>query len=447
MTIDMRTTRKILDYAMSHGIDAAEVFLRVSSSTTVEVKEGKVDAFERANGAGVGLRVLLGGRMGFAFTTDISEGALKALAEAAVTNGRNVEPDPFQVIPSVPQASYGTVDIYDPEIVALSEREKIERVKAMEQEAFAVDSRIKRIRKAQAGFSEYETIITNTLGAAISYKGTACSASIEVVAEDKGEAQAGWDFDVSRFYRRLDIEEIGRRAARRALGLLGARGIQTVKAPVVLEQHVAAEFLSILASGLSAENVQKRRSLFMGRLGEDVLSPELTVYDDGRLDGGIGTAPADDEGVPMSRKIVIEKGRLLMFLHNSYTAKKDGAESTGNCVRGGFNGLPGVGVTNLYIEAGGKTLDELLAAAGEGLFVTEVMGSHTANPISGDFSVGATGFWIEKGKVSYPVREVTIAGNLLELMKNVAAVGSDLRFSGRIGSPSLLVKELSIAGR
>lgn len=447
MTNHICTTRKILDYAMSHGIDAAEVFLRISSSTTVEVKGGKVDAFERANEAGAGLRVMSEGRMGFAFTTDFSDEALKALAEAAATNGRNVEPDPFQVIPRAARASFGPVNIYDPELVALSEREKIDRVKAMEQEAFAVDGRIKRIRKAQAGFSESETVIMNTLGAEVSYKGTACSASIEVVAEENGEAQAGWDFDVSRFYRKLDIEEIGRRAARRALGLLGARGIETVKAPVVIEWHVAVEFLSILASGLSAENVQKGRSLFMGRLGEEVLSPGITIYDDGLLDGGLGTAAADDEGVPMKRKTVIEKGRLLMFLHNSYTAKKDGTVSTGNCVRGGFKGLPGVGVTNLYIEAGGRSLDELLAAAGEGLFVTEVMGGHTANPISGDFSVGATGFWIEKGKVSYPVREVTIAGNILDLMKNIIAVGSDLRFSGRIGSPSLLVKSLSIAGR
>jgi PmbA protein len=171
------------------------------------------------------------------------------------------------------------------------------------------------------------------------------------------------------------------------------------------------------------------------------------VLDDGLLEGGLGTAPTDDETVPMKKKTVIERGRLTMFLYNTYTANKDKTASTGNGMRGGFKGLPGVGLTNLYIEPGDSTLQDLMASVGRGLYITEVMGMHTANPISGDFSVGATGFWIEKGEKAYPVREITIAGNILDLMKNVAVVGSDIRFSGRIGSPSLLIRELSIGGK
>ncbi|HTG02117.1 MAG TPA: TldD/PmbA family protein [Nitrospirota bacterium] len=445
--MERETAERILSLAASLKTDAADVFLRAYSSTTVEVKDQQVDAFERARDVGVGLRVLVGSRMGFAFTTDFSGQALETLVRAAVTNAETVEEDPFHSIPPKAAAPYSPAVIYDPELPLLTEKEKIDRVMAMEREAYNVDGRIKRIRKASASFSDAETLIMNSHGAEVAYRSTACSSSIEVVAEDKGESQAGSEFDVSRFYRRLRIEEVGRKAAERALDLLGARHIDSVKAPIVIEAPVAQEFLSLMAGGFSAESVQKKRSLFMNRLGTEVAAPLVTVVDDGLLDGGLGSAPSDDETVPLRKKTVINAGRLELFLYNTYTANKDKTVSTGNGMRGGFKGMPGVGVTNLYIEPGKEPLGGLLSSLDSGLFVTEVMGMHTANPISGDFSVGATGFWIEKGKKAYPVREITIAGNILDLMRHVDAVGSDLRFSGRIGSPSLRIKELSIGGK
>jgi PmbA protein len=318
---------------------------------------------------------------------------------------------------------------------------------AMEREAFSVDARVKLVRKAEAGFSESETLILNSSGVESWYRSTACSSSIQVVAEERGESQAGSEFDVSRFYRKLAIEEVGRRAARRALDLLGARRLDSVKAPVVLESTVAQEFLSVMAGSFSAENVQKKKSLFVGKLNTLVASPIVTVYDDGLLDGGIGTAPSDDESVPTRTKIMVEKGVLTGYLYNTYTANKDNTQSTGNGMRGGFKGIPGVGITNLYIGAGQVSPEDLIASTPRGLYVTDVMGMHTANPISGDFSVGATGFWIEKGVKAYPVREITIAGNILDLMRDIDAICSDLRFSGRIGSPTIRIKALSISGK
>ena len=445
--MDKRFAEKILSLAGSFKTDAADVFLRSSSASTIEVKEQNVDAFERARDRGVGLRVLKDGHMGFAFTTDLSDSAIKTLVQSALTNARNTEADPFHAVLAGPAAAYHTTAIFDPEITTLSEKEKIERVMAMEREAFAVDSRIKRIRKASASFSDSETLIMNTNGAEVFYRSTACSASIEVVAEDNGESQAGSEFDVSRFYQKLAIEEVGRKAARRALDLLGAKHIASIKAPIILEATVAQEFLGLMASGFSAESVQKKRSLFMGKIDTDVASPVITVVDDGLLEGGLGTAPSDDELMPMKKKIVIDKGRLALFLYNMYTANKDKTVSTGNGIRGGFKGVPGVGVTNLFIEPGTASLEELIYSMDSGLYVSEVMGMHTANAISGDFSVGATGFWIERGKKAYPVREITIAGNILDVMKHVDAVGCDIRFSGRLGSPSLRVREISIAGK
>ncbi len=447
MNINKGIADTILSLSGDLKADAAEVFLRSSTSTTIEVKDQQVDAFERARDIGVGLRVLAGGRQGFSYTTDLTEPSLRELARSAAASARNTEADPFAIIPARSSSPYQEVNVFDPAIAALSEQEQIDRVMAMEREAYAVDPRVRRIRKASASFYQAETLIANTHGASVFYRGTAASASIEVVAEEKGESQAGWEYDVRRFYGQLDIEETGRRAARKALDLLGACHIDSIKAPVVLEASVAEEILSVISSGFSAENVQKKKSLFIGRLGSEVMSPLITVYDDGLREGGLGTAPSDDELVPASKKTVIDRGRLALFLHNARTANQDRTESTGNGIRSGFKGVPGVGVTNLYIAPGPHSPGELIASTPRGLYVSEIMGVHTANPISGDFSVGATGFWIEKGRKAYPVREITIAGNVLDLMKNVDAVGNDLRFSGRTGSPSLRIKELSIGGK
>lgn len=444
--MDTHEAQKVLSLLVQLKADAAEVYFRSYTSTTVEVKDQRVDAFDRAQDIGAGLRALVDGRLGFAFTTDISPEALHRCAQAAVTNAVSAEPDPLNALPGKPD-SYPASTIHDPALVNLAHDEMIARVMALEREAFAVDPRIKRIRKASASFSQADTLILNSHGAAVSYKSTACSSGIEVVAEENGEAQAGSDFDVKRFYRKLRFEEVGRKAAHRALDLLGAKRIASVKAPIVLEAPVAQEFLSMIASGLSAESVQKKRSLFINKIGTLVASPVVTILDDGHLEGGLGSAPSDDEAVPVTKKSVITEGTLKMFLHNTYTAARAGTASTGNGIRGGFKGLPGVGVTNLYIQPGTCTLEGLLDQAGRGLLVTDVMGMHTANPISGDFSVGATGFWIENGQKAYPVREITIAGNILEVMKNVDTVGCDLLFSGRIGSPSLLIRELSIGGK
>lgn len=441
------TADTVLARAVKRCPDGAEVYLRDATSTTVEVKDQKVDAFERAHDSGVGLRILANGRIGFAFTTDLSTDGLSALVDRAVANAASIDRDPAAVLADAPPAAYPQVAVHDPLIGRLTEQEKIDRVMAMERAAYAVDSRVKRIRKASASFSESDTLIRNSRGSEVFSRATAVSASIEVVAEAQGEAQAGWDFDVRRFYKDIDIEGVGRCAAEKALDLLGARHIDSVKAPVILDNAVAEEFLSILASGFSAENVQKKKSLLINKLDKAIASPLVTIIDDGLREGGLGTAPSDDELVPMRTKTVVDQGRLALFLYNCSAARKDGTASTGNGVRAGFRSVPGVGVTNLFIRPGAITPAQLISDTGRGLLVTEIMGAHTANAISGDFSVGATGFWIERGEKAYPVREITIAGNILDVMQNVDAVCSDLRFSGRTGSPTVRIKELSISGK
>jgi len=436
---------EILDRLMRLKPDGAEVYLKTAESFNVEVKDQGVEALDASRSHGIGLRILLDGRIGFSFTSDISEGSIDNLIKAIFNNTRNVERDGYATLPER-ASDYPNPSIYDEGLVRLSWEERIKRAIVLERAALDYDRRIKKVRKASFSLSLYDTLILSSKGIEVSYKGTLSSVSIMAVAEEGGDSQMAYDLSVSPFLDRLDIEDVGRRAAEKAVGMLGAKRISPVKAPIIIENSVAAEFLGVLAPALSAEAVQKGRSLFGGKVGQRVATPLVTIIDDGILSGGIATAPADDEGVPMQRKVLIERGELKGFLHNTYTAKREGIRSTGNCIRGGFRGIPGVGITNLYIEKGGESKDSLIRDLKRGFYIREAMGVHTANPISGDFSIGVSGLWIEDGMAVYPVREAVISGNIIDLMDKIEGVADDLRFYGRVGSPTLMVSDIDISG-
>ncbi len=273
---------------------------------------------------------------------------------------------------------------------------------------------------------------------------TSCAAQIMVVAEDGGDSQMGWDFDGSRFLGDVTFEKVGKNAARRALRLLGAKKMNSVKADVILDNSVATEFLGIFASLLSSDYVQKGKSLLAGKLHQKVVGELVNVVDDGSMERKLGSRPFDDEGVPTSKKYLIDCGMLSGYMYNVYTAKKDGVTSTGNAVKAGFSSLPGVGPSNLHIPASSGSGD-ILAFLDKGLYITDAMGIHTANPVSGGFSIGVSGLWIEKGVVKYPVKEAVISGNILDFFGKVKAVGNDLRFYGNMGAPSMMIGPLDIS--
>jgi PmbA protein len=287
----------------------------------------------------------------------------------------------------------------------------------------------------------------NSRGLDKAYSATTCTAQIMVVAEDGSDSQMAWDFEGSRFLSDVVFEEVGRNAATRALLLLRAKAMNGAKCPVILDNSVATEFLGIFSSLLSSESVQKGKSLLAHRQGEEVVNPLVSIVDDGLMEHKLGSRPFDDEGVPTSRKHLIKDGVLQGFLYNVYTARKEGVMSTGNAVRGSFSGLPTVGPTNLYIPAcpASSGPEDLCRVMGRGLYITDAMGTHTANPISGEFSVGVSGLWIDGGIIKYPVKEAVISGNILDLFRRVSSVGSDLRFYGNVGSPSLLIGATDIS--
>lgn len=437
---------KLMELALRKGADEAEVYAKWSKSLGIEVKGQKIDTLESSTTVGYCIRVIKAKRLGFSYSTDPDE--MDRVAEAAVEAAEYTEPDESLGLPSHCKPS--EVAIFDTAISSLPEQDAIDHVMLIEKTAFDEDRRIRRVRKAAGYFGAGDTYIVNSKGVDIHYASTGCSAQITVIAEEDGESQMGWDYEGSRFLQDLSFERVGRKGARRALQLLGAKKITPLRGFVLLDNSIASEFLGIFATALSSESVQKKKSMLAGKKGAQVASAGINIIDSGLLAGRLGSKPVDDEGVPTSSKVLIERGVLNGYLYNTYTARKEGVSSTGNAVRGGAASLPLVGPTNLYCEpAGPEYLSDfsgLLKTIDRGLYVIETMGMHTANPISGEFSVGASGLWVEKGEITYPVKEAVISGNILDLFKNISRVGDDLRFYGNIGSSSLLIEGVDISG-
>jgi PmbA protein len=425
------------------GCDAAEVFIKESKGISVEAKEGKVEALEASRDFGIAIKVIKNKKLGFAFTTDLDD--IEAAIDKAVDYASWTADDEFVDIPENLHAS--DVLIFDSKIMNIQDDEVIKNALILEEFALGFDTRVKKVRKAEVGAGTGNTTIMNSRGVDISYQSTFCSAIVTALAQDeKGDSQVGWDYSSSRRIDDINLREVGEGASQKALELLNSRKISAVKVPVVFSPYVAVDFLEILSSSLSAEAVQKQRSFLIGKAGQQIISPLINVVDDGTKPWGTGTRPVDDEGVTSMNKTLISKGVLNGYIHNTYTAKKDGTVSTGNAVRGSTKGLPGVGVTNFYLEAAdNKSSNGLIESISKGIVILSAMGVHTANPISGDFSVGISGMWIENGKPLYPVKEAVISGNVLDLFRKVEAVGNDLKFYGSTGSPSLLIGEMDVS--
>ncbi|MFH0933133.1 MAG: TldD/PmbA family protein [Nitrospirota bacterium] len=433
-----RFAEDLIHLALRKGADEAEAYIRSSKNLSIEIKDQKIDALESSLSFGYSLRVMKERRLGFSYSTDRDDS--ESVVEKAVEAARWVDRDEYLELPETSDSA--KVEIFDPKISSISEEEAAGKVSLLEKASYEEDERVRNIRKARGTFLTSDIIIMNSKGIDQQYSTTTCTAQIMVMAEEGLDSQMGWYFIGSRFLDKVSFEDVGRNAARRAVQLLGSRRMNAQKTPVILDNLVAVEFMGIFASSLSSENVQKGKSLLTGKLGKRVISQKISMIDNGLLPGKLGSRPIDDEGVSSREKTLIRGGTLLSYLYNTYTAKKDGVSSTGNAVRSGFSGFPSVGISNLSIEPASKadivSTREIFRATDKCLYVTEAMGIHTANPISGEFSVGVSGLWIEKGEIVFPVKEAVISGNILSLFENIEAVGDDLTFFGNIGSPSLL---------
>ncbi|MDY6862716.1 MAG: TldD/PmbA family protein, partial [Thermodesulfobacteriota bacterium] len=409
--------------------------------------EQTLDFFEVSESRGLSVRDFQASRFGFAYTNDFSTHSLNNLIEEALSSILPLSPDASYALPQIESQCKEKVDIYDNSLKQIPDEKKIDIAKRLEKTAREYDQRIKKTRNVSYEEETFFVNLINSHNIEKSYEKTLVSCGITLVSENNGESQMGYDFDFSHYFSNLDYKKVGENAAKKAVDMLGATTISSLQCPIVLNNEVASQFLAVLASSFLSENVEKEKSLLKGKLGKPIFPPFLEIIDNGLLPDGIMTSPFDDEGVNRKENVLVRDKKVRGFLYDTFWAVKKGLPSTGNSKRSGMQTPPGVGISNLFIKKGDSSQKEILGSHKRALFITDVMGIHTANPISGDFSVGVSGFWIENGQVCYPVRGVVFTGNILELFVRIEQIGDDLRFFGKVGSPSLSLRAMDICGK
>lgn len=445
MTRDLNDLAAVAVAAARDG-EAVEAYAEESRHTDVEARKGEVEGLTSAESRGVGVRIIAGGRLGFAYAADPSDDEIVATVERARENATLGTEDENNVLADA--SEYEPIEgLFFDEQAAMPADDKVSLALQVERVAVSSDPNVGKVEQCGFGDAIGRVAIASTTGVSAEFRRTGCWCVAVTLAERDGDTQTGFSFQVAHRAADLDPDAVAREAAERAARMLGAVKPQTQRVPVLLDPFAASSFLGVLAEALSAESVQKGRSLFADLVGERVGADVFTLVDDGRLLDGPAAAPFDDEGVPAGRTDLIGAGVLNGFLHNTYTARRGSTTSTGNASRAGYRSTPGVGATNFYVQPGSMSFESLLAKADGGVLIQDVSGVHSgANPISGEFSVGATGLRIAGGALGEPVREMTIASTLPDMLKSVAAVGSDLRFFSSVGTPSILIGEMTLAG-
>lgn len=437
--------------AASAARDDEQVEAYATEGRRVEVRArgGEVESLTFAASRGVGVRVISDGRVGYAYDADPDLAAVRALVVSARESAGFAEADEGNVLPSLEPVA-PLPGLYDGGLAALDTDRKVALALDVERATVSKQPSVTKVESASYGDSVTRVAIASTSGGPLEYERTDCWVASVALAARGGETQTGFDVAMARRLEDLEWEAAAAGAAVRAARLLGGTKPKTERLPVVLDPGAATSFLSVLAGSISAEAVQKGRSPLAQLVGERIGSELVTLVDDGRLIEGPSATPFDDEGVSTTRTPIVETGVLQGFLHNTYTATRAGTHSTGNAGRAGYRTVPGVGPSNLFLRPGELSPEELLAKAGRAVYVQDVTGLHSgASSVSGDFSVGAAGLMVEAGALGGALREMTIASTLLDVLKGIAAVGSDLRFfpfGGGLGAPTVLVGEMTVAG-
>jgi PmbA protein len=452
--LDLETlAADVVALAMKAGASDAEAVAREGDEFSVNVRLGQVETLKESGSRGLGLRVFLGTRSASASTSDLTAEGIRQLVDGALALAKITEEDPCAGLPET--AEFGSVPgdlhLYYDDVYSLSGPERIELARRAEAAALAADPRITNSDGGSFDAATGRKALANSRGFAGGYRTSYAGVSVAPLAMDASGAMQrdGW-WSSARCFAHLEAPEaVGREAARRTLRRLGARRVPTQRVPIVFAPEVARSLLGSVFEAASGDAIWRSASFLAGRLGERIAAPGVTVVDDNAMllptgAGGFGSSPFDGEGLPSGRTVVVEAGVLRSYLLNTYCARKLGMKSTHNASRG-LAGTPGIGCGNLYLEPGTQTPEEILAAIPAGLYVTGLMG-FGVNVVTGDYSRGATGLWIENGELTHAVEEVTIAGNLAEMLRNVTAIGSDLEFRGAVASPTLRIDGMTIAG-
>jgi PmbA protein len=434
--------------ARKAGADEADVYLQTSTEFNVQVRKGEIETLTQAGSKGLGLRVFVDKRQGFACTSDFENAALDRLVQTTVALAAVADQKPENGLAEAANpVARPDLQLYDPTIASVPTDEKIALAKACEAAAFSADPRVTNSEGAGFGSGTTYTVLADSRGVVAGYHSSGCSLFCQPLAEENGKKQVDYEWSYRRAYAELESpEEIGRKAAMRVVRKLGARKVPSQAAPVVFDRRVAARIWGAVMAAINGDAVYKGMSFLKEKLGEQIAAESVTLVDDGTLVGGAGSAPFDGDGLPTRRNVLIANGVLKMFMYDTATARKvgDGAQSTANARRS-YRGVPGIGPFNLFLLAGSLTPDEIIAAVPNGFLVTDMMGSG-ANTVTGDFSIGASGLWIQDGQLAFPVEEVTVAGTLEALLQGIERIGTDLIFNTSVVSPTFQVAEMTIGG-
>lgn len=434
--------------ALRAGAAAAECTAAEGEEFSANIRLGEVESLKEAGSRAIGLRVLIDRRSGSSYTSDFSPSGIDRLVDSAVALARITSDDPYAGLPEPNElgAINGDLGLYYDDVAGLTAEQKIDLARQCEQAALDTDPRVDNSEGAAFSTSWSRRALANSKGFQGEYRRSWCSLYAVPVARSGEEMQRDFWYTISHSLAALESpESVGRRAAERAIRRLGAVKVETARVPVIFEPRAARTLLENLFEAVNGDSIYRHASFLAGKVGEAIAAPAVTVVDDGSMPGGFGTSPFDDEGVPTRRTLVIEEGVLRSYLLNTYTGRKLGIKTTGNASRS-LAGNPGIGPGNFYLHPGPHRPDEILASVQEGFFVTELIG-FGVNLVTGDYSRGAAGMWVRNGQLAFPVREVTIAGNLAQMLKDVEMIGSDLEFRGAIAAPTLKIREMTVSGK
>lgn len=436
----------MLDEALRGGASGADVLYSEGAGSGISLKDGEIEECVTGFTAGVGVRTIMSdGRQGISFGNRLEKLSIKELVEWSLFNCKNSESEEGIMLYKGQLKPDPAIDLEDPEITAITPQKRMEYCKIMTESAMSADSNILSVRSAAWHDGWGSSFYCTTTGLHGWERGSSASCGVTVIATDGKNTEMGGHGIESRRFDELDIRNTALKAVEKTVAALGGWPMKTGPYTIVIEPETAASLVDVIGDLFCAPDIHKGRSMMKDRLGTQVASSCVTLRDDGRIPWKAGTSSWDAEGVPTGRTLLIEDGIARSYLYNLQYAWKDGVSSTGNACRG-MSSLPDVGASNLLLDAGSETAESLISGVRSGLYLTELMGLHTIDPISGDFSVGAKGLLIESGKITRPVSGVTIASNLMDFLKNIVAVGSDLIFFGSTAAPTLVVENIVIAG-
>lgn len=438
----------MLARAKQRGASEADVIVANGETLSVQVRMDAVDRLTKAREKRLGLRVFFGKRSASASTSDFSKPALEQFVADTCTLAQAVVEDPVSGLPDPAKmtSDHPDLDIYDS--TTLQTEQQIDLARRGERSALKADPRITNSEGADFDSSSGRMILGTSHGFLGQYSSSSFSLAVSPIASDPdtGAMQRDSWYGVQRKFSKLEQpERIGEEAARRTVRRLGARKVTTCTAPVVFDPEAAGSLLGNLCGAVSGYALYKGASFLTGQLGQPLAPEFVTIYDDGRMPGGLGSRPFDGEGLPTRKNVVVDRGVLANYLLDTYSAKKLSLTSTGNASRS-VGESPSVGPTNFYLMPGTATPQQIVESVKHGLYVTDLIG-FGINMVTGDYSRGASGFWIENGELAYPVEEITIAGNLKRMFAGIEMIGNDLVFRGRIASPTIKLAEMTIAGQ